>query len=213
MEKINCNVIRDIFPLYMDDTVSDDTKLLVEEHLQNCEDCYQLYMELKEDIMVPIEIGDDHKQVTELRNFKRFLLRKKIRTILLSVFASVMFLAGITTYMNRKITYINYEDTGITIYEEDSDTVYYKTKIKGNYRTEFSVDEESGVGTIYFEQSLWDRYAACLFYPFDHIHHILKKDMIKEIYIDSNGTETTIWEASDKEKEHYFLQDKNQPLG
>ena len=33
MEKINCNVIQDILPLYIDDVVSDDTKELVEEHL------------------------------------------------------------------------------------------------------------------------------------------------------------------------------------
>ena len=31
MEKINCNVIQDILPLYIDDVVSDDTKELVEE--------------------------------------------------------------------------------------------------------------------------------------------------------------------------------------
>ena len=31
MGKINCNVIQDILPLYIDDTVSDDTKELVEE--------------------------------------------------------------------------------------------------------------------------------------------------------------------------------------
>ena len=29
MGKINCNVIQDILPLYIDDTVSDDTKELV----------------------------------------------------------------------------------------------------------------------------------------------------------------------------------------
>ena len=41
MEKINCNVIQDILPLYIDDVVSDDTKELVEEHLQNCEICHK----------------------------------------------------------------------------------------------------------------------------------------------------------------------------
>ena len=42
MEKINCNVIQDILPLYIDDVVSDDTKELVEEHLQNCEICQRI---------------------------------------------------------------------------------------------------------------------------------------------------------------------------
>ncbi len=46
MEKINCNVIQDILTLYIDDSVSDDTKALVEEHLQNCEGCRRLYNEL-----------------------------------------------------------------------------------------------------------------------------------------------------------------------
>ena len=47
MEKINCNVIQDILPLYIDDVVSDDTKELVEEHLQNCEICQRVYHETK----------------------------------------------------------------------------------------------------------------------------------------------------------------------
>ena len=213
MEKINCNVIQDILTLYIDDSVSDDTKALVEEHLQNCEGCRRLYNELQEEIMVPVEIKGDNKEIKELQNFKRFLLRKRIRTILLSVVGSVICLAGIIVYMNQHITYINYKDAGITIYKEDSDSVYYKTEIRGNYSQEVFLDEETGVGTIYFKQSLWDRYVACLFYPFDHIHCILKKDQIKKMYIDSDGTETTIWEASDKEKEHFFSQDRNQPLG
>ena len=61
MEKINCNVIQDILTLYIDDSVSDDTKALVEEHLQNCEGCRRLYNELQEDIMVPVDTKIDNK--------------------------------------------------------------------------------------------------------------------------------------------------------
>ena len=117
MEKINCNVIQDILTLYIDDSVSDDTKALVEEHLQNCEGCRRLYNELTEDMMVPVEIKDDNKEVKELQNFKRFLLRKRIRIILFSVVGTVICLAGIIGYMNQHITYINYKDSGITIYK------------------------------------------------------------------------------------------------
>ena len=39
MKKINCNIIRDILPLYLDDVVCDETKLMVEEHLQSCASC------------------------------------------------------------------------------------------------------------------------------------------------------------------------------
>ena len=37
MNKINCNVIKDILPLYVDDLASEDTKALVESHLKKCD--------------------------------------------------------------------------------------------------------------------------------------------------------------------------------
>ena len=46
MEKINCNVIQDILPLYIDDVVSDDTKELVEEHLKECPACRKMQEEM-----------------------------------------------------------------------------------------------------------------------------------------------------------------------
>ncbi len=39
MKEINCNIIKDILPLYVDGVVSDDTKEIVEEHLEHCEEC------------------------------------------------------------------------------------------------------------------------------------------------------------------------------
>ena len=57
MEKINCNVIQDILPLYIDDVVSDDTKELVEEHLQNCEICQRVYHETKTDLENDMKIS------------------------------------------------------------------------------------------------------------------------------------------------------------
>ena len=39
MNKISCNIIGDLLPLYVDGAVSEETKKLVEEHLAECEDC------------------------------------------------------------------------------------------------------------------------------------------------------------------------------
>ncbi len=40
--KLNCNVIRDLLPLYADQICSDESRGLVEEHLAECEDCFTL---------------------------------------------------------------------------------------------------------------------------------------------------------------------------
>ena len=93
------------------------------------------------------------------------------------------------------------------------DEVKYKTNIRGNYHWNTSLDTETGVGTIHFEQSLWEKYVDSIFYPFDHIHSSLNKDEIKEMYVDKDGTTTTIWEASEKEQKAYLSEEHTEPLG
>lgn len=42
-EKISCQVIGDLFPVYQEGLCSDETKHLVEEHLKTCAECRKLY--------------------------------------------------------------------------------------------------------------------------------------------------------------------------
>ena len=35
----DCEIIRDLLPLYVDDVCSTETKELVEKHLKNCNEC------------------------------------------------------------------------------------------------------------------------------------------------------------------------------
>lgn len=39
---IDCNVIADLIPLYIDDTCSQESAELVEEHIKTCKDCTKL---------------------------------------------------------------------------------------------------------------------------------------------------------------------------
>ena len=81
MEKINCNVIQDILPLYIDDVVSDDTKELVEEHLQNCEICQRVYHETKTDLENDMKISAQTKEssneANDLKKLQEIFKEKK----------------------------------------------------------------------------------------------------------------------------------------
>ena len=81
MGKINCNVIQDILPLYIEDAVSEDTKELVEEHLQNCEICQRVYHETKADLENDMKIyaqtKENSNEANDLKNFRKFLKKKK----------------------------------------------------------------------------------------------------------------------------------------
>ncbi len=217
MGKINCNVIQDILPLYIDHEVSNDTKELVEEHLQNCEICQRIYYDTKtdfeNDMKISAQTKESSNEANDLKSFKKFLKRRKTKTILFSIAATVICFVAVFTFMNKHVTYISYKDAGITIVEDNEAEVTYKTNIKGNYRWRTSLDRETGAGTIHFEQSLWEKYVDSIFYPFDHIHGFLKKDQIKEVYVDKDGTTTTIWEAPEEEQKAYLSQDHTEPVG
>ena len=46
--KTDCNIIRDLLPLYADDACSDESRELVEAHLQECADCGSMLERLKD---------------------------------------------------------------------------------------------------------------------------------------------------------------------
>ena len=54
MNKIACDVIKDLLPLYVDNVCSEKTKDLIEEHLAGCEECQQYYEALQEGLPVAI---------------------------------------------------------------------------------------------------------------------------------------------------------------
>ena len=63
-----CNIIRDILPLYIEDMVSADTTELVEEHLKNCVSCRIELQNMKREIR--IESYANPKQVDALAPLK-----------------------------------------------------------------------------------------------------------------------------------------------
>ena len=69
MNKISCNTCLDLMPLVKDGVSSEDSKKLVEEHLLECEDCKNIYVEFKPMEVEDFKIGNDKI----LRNIKKKL--------------------------------------------------------------------------------------------------------------------------------------------
>ena len=208
MKTISCAVIQDILPLYLDQMVSDKTKDIIEEHLDSCGTCREYLEKLKNELQnEPTEVPEPGKkddEIRELQQFRKYLSGRTLRAVLLSVLCAAVILVGSAVYMNHQIRYISCADAGLTIMEESSEEVVLTDSVRGNYHWIYHLDTSTGISTVHFEQTLWERYVDCIFYPFDHEQVILKKDTIKEIYVDADGSQITIWEASDEEKERYF---------
>lgn len=67
MNKLNCNVIRDILPLYVDEVVCAETRGIIERHLEACDSCRKELTGMRETVVIPVNFqGTD-----AMRKFKR----------------------------------------------------------------------------------------------------------------------------------------------
>lgn len=87
MKKINCNIIKDILPLYVDDVVSEDTKELVEEHLNKCEFCNTEYKRMSGKMQMPVECD-----VQPIKTLNKKIKKEKIISALAASLISVLIL-------------------------------------------------------------------------------------------------------------------------
>lgn len=84
MNKINCNIIRDILPLYVDDLVCDDTKKMVEAHLKICDSCRNEYRKMTNVLQLPIDC--DAQPIEKLhKKWKKEKIAMTICTTLISL--------------------------------------------------------------------------------------------------------------------------------
>ena len=98
MKKINCNIITDVLPLYVDDVVSDETKEMVEEHLKDCEECNKEFKLIKQEVYIPAE-----SEVSAIKNFKKKWRNKKLIISGISILLTGIILFGLSSVFNKEI--------------------------------------------------------------------------------------------------------------
>lgn len=87
--KYSCGVIKDLIPLYIDEVCSEDSKTVVKEHLEECEDCRGLL----ERMSVPVETDTTTENRSMEKSFKKVKKKIKIRNIIFLIIGGVaMFL-------------------------------------------------------------------------------------------------------------------------
>ncbi|MCM1496306.1 MAG: zf-HC2 domain-containing protein [Bacteroides sp.] len=76
MNKLSCDVIRDLIPAYVDEICSADTRKIVEQHLQECRDCKNLVEMIRETEIV--SVASDAKEIDYMRGIRRYLTGKTL---------------------------------------------------------------------------------------------------------------------------------------
>jgi len=145
----NCNVVRDILPLYAEDMVCGDTRELLERHLEHCESCRAELAKIRK----PAAIAPD-TDTAPLEGLKRRLRRRRARA---GFFAAVAALLIAVTVFSALMApnYFPYSEELLEISEGPSGSVVI---LFDQGVTGYSVEREynSGSAAEVYRVSAWD---------------------------------------------------------
>ncbi len=151
-----CNIIRDLLPLYVENMASSDTAAFVEEHLKNCEGCRKEYERIKEP-----QPTQETSDAAPLLKLSRKMKVKKIQTIALTaVFLIALFVSAFAVldapiylpYSEGIVTSQQFGDKGILLTFDEEVTDF-----------DYTVYDDPDGGDFYYCDieawtSLWDKW-------------------------------------------------------
>lgn len=92
--RITCDVIKDLLPLYAEGMTSEDSRVLVDEHICGCESCQKVLAEMGEQTPIPVEA--DPKSLAYV---KRMIIRKRIMSVMASLLSLVTLASFVVTFL------------------------------------------------------------------------------------------------------------------
>ncbi|MED4462441.1 zf-HC2 domain-containing protein [Metabacillus fastidiosus] len=114
MKGIKCTIIQDVLPLYIDEVVSQDTKEMVEEHLQHCEECQKEYEIMKQELYIPAE-----NKASIFKKINKKWRKKKVGISIISVLLTTIILLGAFSYVVYYETVIPYSENLVKIEKQN----------------------------------------------------------------------------------------------
>ena len=149
MNKVSCDIINDILPLYLDDVVSEDTKHMVEEHLTYCSDCAVKAERMKCDIEKEIKKKTEENEKQSLLAVKQRIKKKRLIIAVVTGVIAALVILSLVFLMNFIRIPIKYDENRYKItygYEYETMCMYlnYSGRMSG-YNLIGYIDDPSGI--------------------------------------------------------------------
>ncbi len=140
--RVDCDVIRDLLPLYAEDMVSTKSRELIEAHFETCEDCRTRYQTMSDPAPKAEFTMEPAKSFQKYVRKSRFRHGMKIALITAAAVAGVFFLR--LTAIGGVMTFLAI-DSALTPIEVDTNannySQYMGVNAKSEYRDKWGMDE------------------------------------------------------------------------
>lgn len=105
--KISCEIIKDLLPLYHDGVCSKESRIMIEEHLNFCDNC-KAELKLMEDAL-PISNPEHNLKEAEAvqklsRRWKKGMMKSLFKGIFFTILAFILLILVLYIFIDFKIT-------------------------------------------------------------------------------------------------------------
>ncbi|MCF6459768.1 zf-HC2 domain-containing protein [Clostridium sp. Cult3] len=138
--KITCNVIEDLLPLYVEGLTSDDTRVLVEEHLKTCIDCRKQFELIENPKEIPMDTN-----VEPFKRVERKLFRERIQIIALTITLVLIIVITSIAYLTSP-KYLPYSSDimSLTEHEDGKVIITFDDEVAGYDINRHEADNKEG---------------------------------------------------------------------
>jgi len=190
VKEIKCTIIQDVLPLYVDEVVSQDTKEMVDQHLQYCEKCQKDYELMKHELYIPAD-----NKASILKTFNKKWRKKKIIISIVSALVTAIILFGTFEYVFHYETVIPYSKNLVKIETQNDNQLvsHYYGKGYASVNETFPMaleinGEKKNVSFIFYTETIADSPSRNLINngkylnEQDHIFNLSESEKIDAVY-------------------------------
>ena len=179
MNKISCNIVSDLLPLYADGVVSAETKKEIELHLSECPKCKAEYEYLNQKLILPANPDLHDESAHALKAMKRSLSKKRIIISVISVITTLVLVAALFIGLNYSVIFqrgnpipylaaasqISDENPVVAVKDDSSNSYVYITKnnmdsqqaLLEYIETKFDAEYKDQYGSAYLFESAGEK--------------------------------------------------------
>lgn len=198
MKEVNCDIIKDLLPGYIDKTTSESTNKLVIDHLQKCKNCSIALADMNTDINSEL-LFKQNEQIDYLKGFRKDKITSIIKAILISIIIILVLFLFLQEVVSKFEFFVDINNLHIEYQSEEkmneSTMELVFQAIDKKFNLDFKYEETNGKD-IYIEPvgkfTYWSSPSRTYFFANinENTERVFLKDKkgnIKEIWNKDNG--------------------------